>query len=145
MKWLLQDEITIEGNPVAKGRPRVTRTHAFTPKKTKLAQQIIRNEVEMHCSDDPLWPFGIDSAIWLDVTFIFQRPKRLLRNKDPDSRMWKTTKPDLDNLLKLVKDAINDSGWWCDDKCVQKVTMEKLWASKTEAPKTIIKLYLPEE
>ncbi|NLY09385.1 MAG: RusA family crossover junction endodeoxyribonuclease [Tissierellia bacterium] len=41
---------------------------------------------------------------------------------------YKTTKPDTDNLNKLLKDCMTDVGFWKDDALVASEIIEKFWA-----------------
>ena len=41
---------------------------------------------------------------------------------------WKTSKPDTDNLQKLLKDCMTKTGYWVDDAQVVSETVEKRWA-----------------
>jgi Holliday junction resolvase RusA-like endonuclease len=41
---------------------------------------------------------------------------------------YKTTKPDTDNLQKLLKDCMTDLGYWTDDALVASEITEKFWA-----------------
>jgi Holliday junction resolvase RusA-like endonuclease len=41
---------------------------------------------------------------------------------------YKYTKPDTDNLQKLLKDCMTDSGYWKDDALVVSEIVEKFWA-----------------
>lgn len=41
---------------------------------------------------------------------------------------YKTTKPDTDNLQKLLKDVMTDLGYWTDDALVASEIVEKFWA-----------------
>lgn len=43
---------------------------------------------------------------------------------------WKTTKPDTDNLQKLLKDCMTLCGYWRDDAQVASEIIEKFWAEK---------------
>jgi Holliday junction resolvase RusA-like endonuclease len=42
---------------------------------------------------------------------------------------YKTTKPDTDNLVKMVKDVMTDLHYWRDDAQVASEVIEKFWAS----------------
>lgn len=42
---------------------------------------------------------------------------------------YKTTKPDTDNLQKLLKDCMTDCGFWKDDAQVASEIAEKFWAA----------------
>lgn len=41
---------------------------------------------------------------------------------------YKTTKPDTDNLQKLLKDCMTDVGFWKDDALVVSEIAEKFWS-----------------
>jgi len=41
---------------------------------------------------------------------------------------YKHTKPDTDNLQKLLKDCMTDCGYWKDDALVASEIVEKFWA-----------------
>lgn len=40
-------------------------------------------------------------------------------------------KPDIDNYLKSLMDAITEAGWWNDDSQIREVHAEKRWAEVT--------------
>jgi len=42
---------------------------------------------------------------------------------------YKYTRPDTDNLQKLLKDCMTDVGFWTDDALVASEITEKFWAS----------------
>lgn len=42
---------------------------------------------------------------------------------------YKYTKPDTDNLQKLLKDCMTSSGYWEDDALVASEIVEKFWAN----------------
>ena len=42
---------------------------------------------------------------------------------------YKITKPDTDNLVKMVKDVMTDLGYWRDDAQVASEVIEKFWAA----------------
>ncbi|MDL2257563.1 RusA family crossover junction endodeoxyribonuclease [Eubacteriales bacterium OttesenSCG-928-K08] len=41
---------------------------------------------------------------------------------------YKTSRPDTDNLQKLLKDVMTDLGYWADDAQVASEVIEKFWA-----------------
>ena len=49
------------------------------------------------------------------------------RGKHPDGE-YKTTKPDTDNLLKMLKDEMTKAGFWEDDSQVASEVVEKFWS-----------------
>ena len=42
---------------------------------------------------------------------------------------WKSTRPDTDNLQKLLKDCMTDAGFWKNDAQVASETCEKIWSA----------------
>ena len=67
----------------------------------------------------PEKPFNC--AVRLFVTWCFPRGK----HKDGE---WRTTKPDTDNIQKLLKDCMTECGFWRDDCLVASEICEKFWA-----------------
>ena len=43
---------------------------------------------------------------------------------------YKTTRPDTDNMIKLLKDVMTKLGYWTDDSLVASEITEKFWADK---------------
>ncbi|WP_057871096.1 RusA family crossover junction endodeoxyribonuclease [Liquorilactobacillus ghanensis] len=50
-----------------------------------------------------------------------------LKGKHGDGE-YKDTKPDLDNMTKLVQDCLTKLGFWKDDRYVVSLIAEKFWA-----------------
>jgi Holliday junction resolvase RusA-like endonuclease len=99
----------VEGKPVPKARARVVtkgkRRFAFTPKKVKDWEAVVKKEAEKHFEMPFAWP------VMVSLTFYLHRPKT--RRLD----FWVTTTPDLDNLEKSVLDGLNEVAY-TDDKLV---------------------------
>ena len=70
-----------------------------------------------HRPDTPL-----NGPIRLTVKWCFPATGK---HKDGD---WKVTKPDTDNLQKLLKDVMTRAGFWVDDARVCSEIVEKFWA-----------------
>ena len=47
--------------------------------------------------------------------------------KEHPAGTWKTTRPDTDNLQKILKDEMTKLGFWKDDAQVCSETVEKFW------------------
>lgn len=43
---------------------------------------------------------------------------------------WRVTRPDTDNLQKLLKDVMTGLGFWTDDALVASETAEKVWPDR---------------
>ena len=127
-------EVVIPGSPIGKGRPRGTAAGGFvrlyTPKKTadweRSAALIARNA----WMDAPL----DKCAIEVEVVAVFHRPKRLMREKDPEGRVPHTSKPDIDNVVKCALDMAVMAGVMRDDSLVCKVSASSYYSSKSEGP-----------
>ena len=107
--------LTLDMDPVPKGRPRFTRTgHAFTDKKTLQAEAAIRNAALAEWGKKPF-----EGAVELVIQFTFKKPKSNKKNLH-------TQRPDLDNCAKLVSDAINGVAF-VDDSQVISLACTKGW------------------
>ena len=115
--------LTLDMDPVPKGRPRFTRTgHAFTDKKTLQAEAAIRNAALAEWGKKPF-----EGAVELVIQFTFKKPKSNKKNLH-------TQRPDLDNCAKLVSDAINGVAF-VDDSQVISLACTKGWG---EAGKIVL-------
>ena len=112
---------TVEMKPRGKDRPRVVRAGGFartyTPKETTVAEAQVRETFRHECKHD--WPDAVmDSPITMSVVAYFMPPKRLLTKKHAASIEAETlrhmTKPDGDNVLKLVADALDGIAYRSD-------------------------------
>ncbi len=131
----------IPGEPVPQPRPRVTlaggHAHAYVPKEHPV--HAYRESVALHlrvaaARQKKLFaslPF-VRYAVELDVCFHFQDGK-----KGVGSRR-KVTRPDVDNLLKAVQDAIVESGVLGDDNVISDVRARK--RSHFGPPATVVTL-----
>jgi Holliday junction resolvase RusA-like endonuclease len=82
----------------------------------------------------------LDGAVEIEFVAVFPRPKRLLRKKDPESRLLHTSKPDIDNIEKCLLDALVMAGVLRDDKGVCDVRKKKRYSSKVEGPSVYFRL-----
>ena len=55
---------------------------------------------------------------------------RFRANRPHKDREWKVTRPDTDNLDKLLKDIMSKLGYWQDDAQVVREVIEKMWAKQ---------------
>lgn len=132
--YLMRHVLTIPGPPHGKGRPRVTRRgHVFTPKKTREWQDNAVKALQAQWSDDTL-----SKPLRVDVLGIKQRPKRLQRRKDPPGLIWRTAKPDRDNVDKAALDALVKAGIIKDDIYVVCGQATSWYAEKEGSPRTVI-------
>ncbi len=125
----------IETTPVGKGRPRFTRNGAvYTPKATAAAEKIVRWKSRIAMQGKP----PIDTPVCVALEFHFAPPKSLSDKKRAALiGQAMTKKPDIDNLVKLVFDAMNGIVWM-DDKQVSSLTTKKVYS---ETSKVSVKVY----
>ena len=121
----------VKGQPVAKARARQGTNKKtggrfwYTPSKTAKAEQLIALAYRANNIGTEL----IDQPVMLKVNFFFQMPKSWAKKKkEAHNGRPHTQKPDLDNLVKTVKDALNKIAWH-DDSQVFSVTAEKYWTA----------------
>jgi len=55
-----------------------------------------------------------------------------MRKKDTAERLWKATKPDSDNVAKIVMDSLNGLVW-TDDAQVCELAVSQFYAAKGES------------
>lgn len=80
----------------------------------------------------------LDEPLRVDALFLLERPKRLMRRKDPDGLVWHTSKPDRDNLDKAVLDAL--APFWRDDTDVCVGTILKAYHAKDGRPGLVVRV-----
>ncbi len=90
-------KVIIPMEPIAKGRPKFTkRGFTYTPTKTRDAEKSIRAFV----SGCPSFAPGLPLAMSID--FYLPKPKSVGKKRE-----FPTTRPDIDNYVKLVLDSLS--------------------------------------
>lgn len=104
--------IKVHGNPVSQGRPRFYRRGGFVgvydPEKSKSWKENVRWQATKQGAK------CLEGALSLHANFFLQRPKSLSKKA-----MHHVKKPDLDNLLKAVKDGLKGVCYKDDSQIVQ--------------------------
>lgn len=107
----------ISGEPKAQPRPRMTKTgHVYTPDSAKAWKEVV--SAEFIVRQQPV----IVLPVRLTVCFYFPFPKWV---KESSGYFPHTRKPDADNLLKALMDAMTDAKVWTDDALVFSSCAEK--------------------
>lgn len=91
------------------------RTFVYDNPRVKDAKRLLMFELRKFIPDVPL-----DGPISLVVRWDFPRGKHAYG--------LKTTKPDTDNLQKMLKDCMTKVGFWNDDAQVAYETITKYWS-----------------
>ena len=112
--------LTIEGNPVGKGRPKFTKTGvAYTPKETKEYENVIR---ALYRTEYRGFKFQKEVALDLRIRAYYPIPKSdnrgLQMKKIKNEIRPHNIKPDIDNVVKIVCDALNDMAYHDDTQIV---------------------------
>lgn len=114
---------TVPGVPVGKGRPRFVKAtgRAYTPEKTASYESLIAYAASqaMRGADPISTPVGVK------VQAVFPIPASWSQKRKADAH-WHTSKPDGDNILKAVGDALNGIVW-ADDKQIARTSIAKVY------------------
>ncbi|PHR17870.1 MAG: hypothetical protein COA41_11260 [Sphingopyxis sp.] len=111
----------VPGQPVGKGRPRIGKVgnHArmFTPAKTASYENLIAMAAQqaMAGRDLILGPVLVELEIILQIPQSWSKKRKQLAL---DGRVYPTTKPDKDNVIKAIYDGINGIVWKDDVQAV---------------------------
>lgn len=118
---------TVPGRIVGKGRPRFTviagHARAYTPAKTRNSEAVIRDLAAREMAGAS----PIDVAVHLEVR-IYLIPAKSWSKRKRAETVHVTGKPDIDNLLKTVADALNGIVY-VDDALVSAVTIQRLYTT----------------
>ena len=106
---------TVDGRPQAKQRPRFARGHSYTPQKTREAEASVVGAFKAKYFDF----VPLSSPLSVTMLFQFKKPKK--------EKKHFTQRPDVDNLVKTVMDALNGVAWEDDAQIVQLVA-QKVYA-----------------
>lgn len=126
----------VHGDPVGKGRPRITTrggfVRSYTPDKTRdyecLVADIAHREM-MNCGLMPTY-----DAVKVEIDAHFPIPKSFSKKKHEQAirdEIKPMVKPDLDNIAKAILDAMNKTVF-IDDKQVVELIVRKFYTDEKE-------------
>lgn len=130
-------ELEIQESITGKARPRMnTYTgRAYTPTKTKNYEYLVR---QMFVYKYPHFKI-IEGRIKVTIIAYFDIPKSTSKVRKAQM-LWgdisPTKKPDIDNIVKIILDALNKFAFQ-DDTQVTKLEVEKIYS---ETPKVYVKI-----
>lgn len=120
----------VEGRPVGKGRPRFSTIGghpvAYTPKETKAYEAKVRTAYLERGGK------YLDTPVRVTVTAVFAVPKRVSKRDAQDmldGLILPEIKPDADNIIKVVLDALNGTAYR-DDKSVVEARVIKIYGAE---------------
>jgi Holliday junction resolvase RusA-like endonuclease len=98
---------------IVKGKPIV-----YEPAELKAVRTKLMAHLGQHVPEEKY-----TEAVRLTTKWLFPSGKH-------KNGTYKTTKPDTDNLVKMLKDVMTDLKYWTDDSLVASEITEKFWADK---------------
>ena len=107
--------------------------HHYKKKNVARAEAILRDALLPYVPAEPI----VDKPIMLIVSWLFPYPKSAKKHR-PGWRRWKITRPDTDNLNKMLKDVMTDMGFWKDDALICMEYIQKLYSDE---PGIIVSVY----
>lgn len=123
------------GAPTAKGRPRMTlEGHTYTPHKTVEYENLVRLEYNRQCNG---FRFGPDAPLCVHITAYYPIPQSTSRKKRQlmiSHQLRPMKRPDVDNVVKAILDALNEIAYH-DDAQVVDCIVSKFF---DDAPRVVI-------
>ena len=165
----MEIKFTVPGSPKGKQRPRICKVNgrsvAYTPKETIEYEKLIRARcvaaTEALCAltksrpnqsatdksrftrnGSGSYPFERNLPLEISILALYPIPKYVSRKTKElmlNGRLFPTKKPDADNIIKVILDALNGLAYR-DDVQICRVYFEKMYAEIPET-KVLIKNY----
>jgi len=134
----MEIQISIPGKPIAKKRPKFYRrggfVGAYNAQETEEGKfQLLANS-QIKLAEPLTGPIGLDCIFYMPIPSGTSKVKidRMTKFDVPHVK-----KPDLDNMLKFVKDCLNGIAWK-DDSQVARIEACKVYGSNPRTDITII-------
>ncbi len=132
---------TVHGDPVGKGRPRISTrggfVRSYTPDKTRDYECLVADIAHREMMNHGLLPTYDAVSVVIDAYYTipksFSKKKRIEAIEDEIKPM---VKPDIDNVVKAILDAMNKTVY-IDDKQVVDVIARKFYTEQDEGFVTI--------
>lgn len=126
-----QIRFTVPGNPFGKQRPKFARhgkfVQTYTPEETLLHEKIIAQVYEDVANGKK---FEKKVPLDIQITAYYPIPKSTSKKKRKEMlehRIRPVVKPDLDNIAKLIYDALNGVAWH-DDNAIVDTQIHKFYS-----------------
>lgn len=87
----------------------------YEPTKLKEARELYMEALKPYT---PVTPYT--GALKIIMSFYFN-------TKTHNGNTWKTTRPDVDNIVKLPLDCMSALNYWDDDASISVLKIEKIW------------------
>ena len=99
----------------------------YEPKPVKEAKALLISGLQWYVPEEPL-----EGALSLHTIWLY--PK----GKSHRDGQWRSTRPDTDNIEKLLKDCMTRLGFWKDDAQVARELIEKKWSGGATGIRVVI-------
>lgn len=136
-------QFTVYGEPIAQARPRATTINGhvrmYDPKKSSDFKDYVKLVASEKAPE-----ILLEGALEMTVRIYRPIPKNFSKRKTTQAEAGvfrPTTKPDVDNYIKAVKDALKNV-IWKDDSQVVSLTVGKWYSQK---PRVEVQIYPIEE
>ena len=121
-------EFEVPAKIVGKGRPRLNSYtgQVYTPTKTKDYESLVEQYFLLKY---PRYK-TIEGRVKVSITGYFEIPKstsKVMKEQMMENKISPTKKPDIDNVVKIVLDAMNKFAFK-DDTQITKIEVEKLYS-----------------
>lgn len=126
---------TVPGKPQGQGRPRFARMGKFVRTYDPQQSTDWKSKVAVFARDAGVRP--AQGAVRVEVVAYLPRPQRLCRRIDPEGVLPAMCKPDADNIVKAILDALTGIAY-ADDNHVADFRVRKLYHAKGGQPQTVV-------
>lgn len=123
----------IFGQPVAKGRPKVTKWGTYTPEKTVNYENLVKMSYIEAYKDEKL----LEGDLEVTINFYFSMPKstsKKTKERMLNHEIMHNKRPDIDNCIKSITDALNKIAYK-DDNQIVKIKASKYYSDE---PRTVV-------
>ena len=119
--------ISMPGLPVSWSRAGRGKGFTFTPAKQRSAMADLKVVAADAMKGEPplAWPISVS------MVFQYPWPKSMSPKKRVPDNRWRGARPDVDNLFKLVGDALNGIVW-LDDGLIARATISKIYGDTAQ-------------
>lgn len=137
-------EFEVIGAPVGKRRPKFSTVHGYAQAIKPKEDVIYENLVKLSFQQAKPSDYNLfDKAVKMTILACFAIPKSFSKKKQKEAlegTIRPLTKPDADNIAKIICDALNDIAYK-DDTQIIELTITKQYASEPKVKITLDEYY----
>lgn len=136
-------QFEVPGKPQGKQRARVSirggYARAYTPEETASYENLVKLCYRQEAMAQGASIITRDKSVWIDIDAKYEIPKSFSKKKRDEALtgvLYPHTKPDIDNVVKIICDALNGVAF-IDDSQVVSVQATKRYANAPSVTVTI--------